>query len=91
MKKVICSLAYFLIVFTIGVIATYNEEIRTALIMNLWFSIPMAISYFLELYYFKKASNVAYFTIAIANTIILFVILCIIGVYILSEYMYIPF
>lgn len=90
-KKVIYSLIYFLAIFTIGAIATHNEYINTALIINLWFSIPMTISYFVELICFKKVSNVVYFIIAIVNTTIFFIILCAIGSYILYRYMYIPF
>ena len=83
-KKVICSIAYFLILFTILAVAARNEYISTALIINLWFSIPMAIGYFIELYCFKKAlSNIAYFLIAIVNTIILFISLCFVGEYLL--------
>ena len=81
-KKLFASKAYFWIIFTIGVIATYDEDISTILIVNLWFSLPMTIGYFTELYYFKKISNVAYFLIAIVNTIILFIILEIIGCFI---------
>lgn len=92
MKKVeIYTLVYFLVIFTIGIIATHNEYISTALVMNLWFSIPMTISYFIELICFKKLSNVLYFIIAIVNTIIMFFILCFVGSYILYKYMYIPF
>ena len=90
-KKVIYSLVYFGVIFTIGGIATHNEYIHTALIINLWFSIPMTISYFVELFCFKEVSNVVYFIIAIVNTIISFVFLCAIGSYILYKYMYIPF
>lgn len=75
----------------IGAIATHNEYLTTALIINLWFSIPMSISYYVELFIFKKASNVLYVIIAIVNTIILFIILCALGIYILGKYMYIPF
>lgn len=90
-RKVICSLVYFFIIFMIGAIATHNEYLTTALIINLWFSIPMSISYYVELFIFKKASNVLYVIIAIVNTIILFIILCALGIYILGKYMYIPF
>ena len=75
----------------IGAIATHNEYLTTALIINLWFSIPMSRSYYVELFIFKKASNVLYVIIAIVNTIILFIILCALGIYILGKYMYIPF
>ena len=65
-------------------IAARNECIDTALIINLWFSMPMAIGYYVELCCFKKAlSNVAYFLIVVANTIILAVPLCLIGGYLL--------
>lgn len=85
-KKVICSIAYFLMLFTILAIAARKECIDTALIINLWFSIPMAIGYAIELYCFKKSlSNVAYFLIAVANTIILFIPLFRIGIYLLSK------
>lgn len=90
-RKFFFSLVYFFIIFMIGAIATHNEYLTTALIINLWFSIPMSISYYVELFIFKKASNVLYVIIAIVNTIILFIILCALGIYILGKYMYIPF
>ena len=89
-KKAIYGLVYFAVIYIICVIMTHNEYVGTALIINLWFSIPMTISYFVELLYCKKVSNLVYFIIAIVNTIILFIMLCIIGSYILYN-MYIPF
>lgn len=44
----------------------------------------MAIGYFIELYCFKKALlNIAYFLIAIVNTIVIFIPLCFVGEYLL--------
>lgn len=90
-KMIMYDATYCLIIFTIGGIATHNEDIITSLIINLWFSIPMSISYFFELLFLKKASKTVYFILAIANTVIMGGILCVIGSYILYNYMYIPF
>lgn len=90
-KKAIYSLIYFGIIFIIGMILTYNEYISTALIINFWFSIPMALIYFVELLLCKKVTKAIYIIIAIANTIISFIIISIISGYILSKVLYIPF
>lgn len=90
-KKIIYILIYFLMIFVIGAIATYNEYITTALVINLWFSIPMTLMYCFELFITKKVTNGSYIIIAIANTIILFIVLSALGSYILEKYMYIPF
>lgn len=90
-KKVVHSLIYFGIVFIIGMIITRNEYISTALIISFWFSIPMALAYFVELRLCKKATKAIYLIIALVNTIISFIIISIISCYILSEIFYIPF
>lgn len=69
-----------------------NDNISsTALIINFWFSIPMALAYFIELLCCKKATKAIYLIIALVNTIISFIIISIISCYILSEIFYIPF
>lgn len=90
-KNLIYCLIYFLVIFVIGAIVTHNEYPTTALIINLWFSIPMTTCFFTELFFFKNVSNVVYALIAIINTVILFIILCALGIYVLDKYMYIPF
>lgn len=89
-KKAIYSLIYFGIVFIIGMIITRNEYISTALIISFWFSIPMALAYFIELLCCKKVTKAVHALIALANSIF-FIILCVIGSYILSKILYIPF
>lgn len=90
-KKAIYSLIYFGMIFMIGMILTHNEYISTALIIDFWFSIPMALIYFVELFLCKKATKAIYIIIALVNTIISFIIISIISCYILSEIFYIPF
>lgn len=90
-KKLIYSLIYFFILFVIGAILTQNEYLTTALIINFWFSIPMTICFFMELIFLKNNSNAIYALIAIINTVILFIILCAFGIFVLGKYMYIPF
>ena len=85
-KKVVHSLIYFGIVFIIGMIITRNEYISTALIISFWFSIPMALAYFIELLCCKKVTKAVHALIALANSIF-FIILCVI----LSKLLYIPF
>lgn len=45
-KKAIYSLIYFGMIFIVGMILTHNEYISTALIIDFWFSAPMALAYF---------------------------------------------
>lgn len=90
-KKAIYSLIYFGVIFTIGIILTHNEYISTALIIDLWFSIPMTLAYFIELLLCKKVTKTIYVIIALGNTIISFIIIGIISSYILSKILYIPF
>lgn len=90
-KHLIYSLIYFLVIFVIGGIVTQNEYYTTALTINFWFSIPMTICFLIEIIILKKKSKVAYVLIAIINTVFLFFILCVLGLYVLDKYMYIPF
>ncbi len=90
-KKAIYSLIYFGMIFIIGMILTHSEYISTALIIDLWFSIPMALAYFVELLLCKKVTKAIYIIIALVNTIISFIIISIISGYILSKILYIPF
>lgn len=90
-KKAIYSLIYFGIIFIIGMILTHKEYFNTALIIDFWFSIPMALIYFSELLLCKKATKAIYIIIALANTVISFNIIGIISSYILSKIFYIPF
>ena len=90
-KKAIYSLISFGMIFIIGMILTHSEYISTALIIDLWFSIPMALAYFVELLLCKKVTKAIYIIIALVNTIISFIIISIISGYILSKILYIPF
>ncbi len=90
-KKAIYSLIYFGMIFIIGMILTHSEYISTALIIDFWFSIPMALAYFVELLLYKKVTKAIYIIIALVNTIISFIIISIISGYILSKILYIPF
>ena len=90
-KKAIYSLIYFGIIFIVGMILTHNEYISTALIIDFWFSVLMALAYFVELRLCKKATKAIYLIIALVNTIISFIIINIISCYVLSEIFYIPF
>lgn len=90
-KKAIYSLIYFGMIFMIGMILTHNEYISTALIIDFWFSIPMALIYFVELLLCKKATKAIYIIIALVNTLISFIIISIISGYILRKILYIPF
>lgn len=53
-KKAIYSLIYFGIIFIIGMILTHKEYFNTALIIDFWFSIPMALIYFASFFSAKK-------------------------------------
>ena len=87
-KRLVASFIYFITIYIIGAIVTCEEYYTTSLMVNLWFSIPMTIGFFIEISIFKRAS---YILIGILNTIILFIASCALGIFLLERYMYIPF
>ena len=48
-------------------ILTHKEYFNTALIIDFWFSIPMALIYFAELLLCKKATKAIYIIIALKD------------------------
>ena len=83
-------LIYGIVILAVFAIATHNEEPGTAMVIDLWFALPMILAYFVELTLIRKKSRAICIGTAFANTVVLFVVMCLIGAFLLCKYMYIP-